>query len=90
MHDFFSIGLLVLIGLCLFYRLETSAPGLSGYYWYEHNTVYTILNIDYIDELHYVVFCVHVMYDLFGSCVCTHGHRDILVHAYVHVSCMYI
>ena len=34
MHDFFSIGLLVLIGLCFFYRLETSAPGLSGYYWY--------------------------------------------------------
>ena len=31
---FFSIGLLVLIGLCFFYRLETSAPGLSGYYWY--------------------------------------------------------
>ena len=30
---FFSIGLLVLIGLCFFYRLETSAPGLSGYYW---------------------------------------------------------
>ena len=28
---FFSIGLLVLIGLCFFYRLETSAPGLSGY-----------------------------------------------------------
>ena len=34
MHDFFSTGLLVLIGLCFFYRLETSAPGLSGYYWY--------------------------------------------------------
>ena len=33
---FFSIGLLVLIGLCFFYRLETSAPGLSGYYWYNH------------------------------------------------------
>ena len=32
---FFSIGLLVLIGLCFFYRLETSAPGLSGYYWYQ-------------------------------------------------------
>ena len=31
---FFSIGLLVLIGLCFFYRLETSAPGLSGYYWF--------------------------------------------------------
>ena len=30
---FFSIGLLVLIGLCFLYRLETSAPGLSGYYW---------------------------------------------------------
>ena len=30
---FFSIGLLVLIGLCFFNRLETSAPGLSGYYW---------------------------------------------------------
>ena len=32
---FFSIGLLVLIGLCFFNRLETSAPGLSGYYWYD-------------------------------------------------------
>ena len=35
---FFSIGLLVLIGLCFFYRLETSAPGLSGYYWYIHKS----------------------------------------------------
>ena len=25
-----------LIGLCFFYRLETSAPGLSGYYWYTY------------------------------------------------------
>ena len=39
---FFSIGLLVLIGLCFFYRLETSAPGLSGYYWY--NPLYTLNN----------------------------------------------
>ena len=31
---FFSIGQRVLIGLCFFYRVETSAPGLSGYYWY--------------------------------------------------------
>ena len=31
---FFSIGPSVLIGLCFFYRVETSAPGLSGYYWY--------------------------------------------------------
>ena len=30
----FSIGPSVLIGLCFFYRVETSAPGLSGYYWY--------------------------------------------------------
>ena len=31
---FFSIGPSVLIGLCFFYRVETSAPGLSGHYWY--------------------------------------------------------
>ena len=31
---FFSIGPSVLIGLCSLYRVETSAPGLSGYYWY--------------------------------------------------------
>ena len=31
---FFSIGPSVLIGLCSLYRMETSAPGLSGYYWY--------------------------------------------------------
>ena len=32
---FFSIGQRVLIGLCpRFYKVETSAPGLSGYYWY--------------------------------------------------------
>ena len=30
----FSIGPSVLIGLCSLYRVETSAPGLSGYYWY--------------------------------------------------------
>ena len=34
---FFSIGLLVLIGLCFFYRLETSAPGSSGYYRYTND-----------------------------------------------------
>ena len=39
MHVFFSIGLLVLIGLCFFYRLETSAPGLSGYYWYIYDMI---------------------------------------------------
>ena len=32
---FFSIGPSVLIGLCSLYRVETSAPGLSGYYWYK-------------------------------------------------------
>ena len=31
---FFSIGQRVLIGLGFFHRVETSAPGLSGYYWY--------------------------------------------------------
>ena len=35
---FFSIGPSVLIGLCFFYRVETSAPGLSGYYWYINDT----------------------------------------------------
>ena len=40
---FFSIGLLVLIGLCFFYRLETSAPGLSGYYWYN---IYIYVRVD--------------------------------------------
>ena len=30
---FCSIGQRVLIGLCFFHRVETSAPGLSGYYW---------------------------------------------------------
>ena len=35
MHGFFSIGLLVSYRfMFFFYRLETSAPGLSGYYWY--------------------------------------------------------
>ena len=33
-HVFFSIGRRVLIGLCSFNRVETSAPGLSGHYWY--------------------------------------------------------
>ena len=33
-HDFCSIGRRALIGLCFFYRMETSAPGLSGHYWY--------------------------------------------------------
>ena len=32
---FFSIGPSVLIGLCSLYRVETSAPGLSGHYWYK-------------------------------------------------------
>ena len=36
MHDFFSIGLLVSYRFIFFYRLETSAPGLSGYYGYEY------------------------------------------------------
>ena len=31
---FFSIGPSVLIGLCSLYRVETSAPGLSGHYLY--------------------------------------------------------
>ena len=46
---FFSIGLLVLIGLCFFYRLETSAPGLSGYYWYIYNILYIICS-----KVHYL------------------------------------
>ena len=33
---FFSIGPSVLIGLCSLYRVETSAPGLSGHYWYRN------------------------------------------------------
>ena len=36
---FFSIGQGVLIGLCFFYRVETSAPGLSGYYWYNETKI---------------------------------------------------
>ena len=31
---FVSVGRRVLIGLCSFNRVETSAPGLSGHYWY--------------------------------------------------------
>ena len=36
---FFSIGPSVLIGLCSLYRVETSAPGLSGHYWYIYCTI---------------------------------------------------
>ena len=34
MHDFFSISLLIFYRfMFFFYKLETSVPGLSGYYW---------------------------------------------------------
>ena len=34
MHDFFFYRLTCSYRFMFFYRLETSAPGLSGYYWY--------------------------------------------------------
>ena len=40
----FSIGPRVLIGFCFIYRVETSAPGLSGHYWYIY--IYIYIDID--------------------------------------------
>ena len=66
---FFSIGPSVLIGLCFFYRVETSAPGLSGYYWYIYIYFSAItMQSHFFPELNHVEhpprdFCFHQRFD---------------------------
>ena len=54
---FFSIGPRVLMGLCFFNRMETSAPGLSGHYWYGKITVTMHHQKLYIGDHQYMRFC---------------------------------